>query len=63
MHGEAAAVFFHSPEQEAVARAVIERAQQRFRRPIATEVTPASEYYQAEGSHQRYLEFRGLVHG
>ena len=57
------AIFFHSPEQEAVARKVIERAQERFRKPIVTEVTPASEFYRAEEYHQRYLERRGLVHG
>lgn len=57
------AVFFHSPEQEAVARASLARAQPRFRRPIVTEITPASDYYRAEEYHQRYLERRGLVHG
>src|SRR5256885_11654471 len=56
------AIFFHSPEQEAVARkskAEIE-ASGKFRRPIVTEITPASTFYRAEEYHQKYLEKRGL---
>jgi peptide-methionine (S)-S-oxide reductase len=58
------AIFFHSPEQEAIARkskAEIE-ASGKFRRPIVTEITPASTFYRAEEYHQRYLEKRGLSH-
>ncbi len=55
------AVFFHSPEQERLARASKERAQDRFSRPIVTEVTEASEFYPAEDYHQKYLEKRGLA--
>ena len=58
------AIFFHSPEQEAVARkskAEIE-ASGKFRRPIVTEITPASTFYRAEEYHQKYLEKRGLTH-
>jgi peptide-methionine (S)-S-oxide reductase len=53
------AIFFHSPEQEAAARASKERAQPRFRKPIATEITAASTFWPAEDYHQRYLEKRG----
>jgi peptide-methionine (S)-S-oxide reductase len=56
------AIFFHSPEQEAIARESMERAQARLRKPIVTEITSASDYYRAEEYHQRYLERRGLVH-
>ena len=58
------AIFFHSPEQEAAARASKERLDQsgRFRRPIVTEITPASTFYRAEEYHQQYLEKRGLAH-
>jgi peptide-methionine (S)-S-oxide reductase len=55
------ALFFHSPEQERLARASKERAQDRSSRPIVTEVTEASDFYPAEDYHQRYLEKRGLA--
>ncbi len=57
------AIFFHTPEQEAVARASKEKQQAsgRFQRPIVTEITPASTFYRAEEYHQKYLEKRGLA--
>ena len=54
------AIFFHSPEQEAAARSSVEKAQARYKKPIATEITPASEFYRAEEYHQRYFE-KGLL--
>ena len=58
------AIFFHSPEQDAAAAASKQRleASGRFSNPIATEITPASEFYRAEEYHQQYLEKRGLAH-
>ena len=58
------AIFFHTPEQEAVAIASKEKLQNsgRYKRPIVTEITSASEFYRAEEYHQRYYEKHGLIH-
>ncbi len=58
------AIFFLAPEQEAAARASKERLEKsgRYKRPIVTEITPASKFYRAEEYHQRYLEKHGLAH-
>jgi peptide-methionine (S)-S-oxide reductase len=55
------AIFFHTPEQEAAARASKERlgAEGCWPKPIVTEVEPATAFYEAEDSHQQYLEKRG----
>jgi peptide-methionine (S)-S-oxide reductase len=56
-------IFFHTPEQEAAARASKEALQQsgQYRRPVVTEIVPAVPFYPAEDYHQRYLEKRGLA--
>ena len=58
------AIFFHSPEQEKAATESKARLESsgRFRRPIVTEIAPASQFWRAEDYHQRYLEKRGLAH-
>ena len=57
------AIFFHSPAQRDAAFASKERLEKCgiLRRPIATEITPASTFWRAEDYHQRYLEKRGLA--
>ena len=57
------AIFFHTPEQKATAEASKAKLQAsgRYRSPVVTEITPASEFYRAEEYHQRYLEKRGLA--
>ncbi len=51
------AIFFHTTEQEAAAKAskAALEASGRFRKPIVTEITPASTFYRAEEYHQQYL--------
>jgi peptide-methionine (S)-S-oxide reductase len=56
------AIFFHSPEQQAQARAKIDQltAEGRFKpQRIVTKVEPAQTFWRAEDYHQRYLEKRG----
>lgn len=54
------AVFFHGPEQESAAKAMIERLQSRVSRQIVTEVTPSSAFWKAEDYHQKYYVKCGL---
>ena len=57
------AIFFHSPEQEAVAKKSKQalEASGKLRRPVATEITAAGPFWRAEEYHQRYLEKRGAA--
>ena len=50
-------VFYHSPEQEGVARSVIGEltSEKTFDDPIVTAVEPATAFYPAEGYHQNYF--------
>ncbi len=56
-------IFFHTPEQEAAARASKDERQGSgiYKRPIVTEIVPAAEFWRAEEYHQQYLEKRGLA--
>jgi len=57
------AIFFHSPEQEAAAKASKQKLDNshRFSKPIVTQIVPAVAFYEAEDYHQQYLEKRGLT--
>ena len=56
------AIFVQNDEQAAAAAASKDARDRsgKYRRPIVTEVTPASQFYKAEDYHQQYLEKRGL---
>ena len=58
------AIFFHNAEQEAAAKASKGALQKSgtYKKPIVTEIVPASEFWPAEEYHQQYLEKRGLAH-
>ena len=57
------AIFFHTPEQEAAAKASKEALEKshRYSKPIATQIVAAEKFYIAEDYHQQYLEKRGLA--
>jgi len=57
------AIFFHSPEQEAIAKRSKQAldASGKFRQPIATEITAAGPFWRAEEYHQRYAEKHGGI--
>lgn len=57
------AIFYHTPEQQQAAQASKDALGRsgRFKKPIATEITAAPEFFRAEEHHQQYLEKRGLA--
>jgi peptide methionine sulfoxide reductase msrA/msrB len=50
--------FYHSNEQKEAALKMIESLEKsgKYEKPLATQVVPALEFYQAEDYHQQYLE-------
>ncbi len=56
-------IFYHNEKQrrQAEASKAALDASGRFRRPIATQIVPATDFWRAEEYHQQYLEKRGLA--
>ncbi|MFZ2055391.1 MAG: bifunctional methionine sulfoxide reductase B/A protein [Candidatus Aminicenantales bacterium] len=52
------AIFYHNESQKEAALKAIERLNQsgKYDRPVATQVLPATEFYEAEDYHQQYYQ-------
>lgn len=52
------AIFYHSPEQEAIARKITDAAQKQWwaSKKLATQLIPAGQWWDAEEYHQLYLD-------
>ena len=57
------AIFPHSAEQEAEAKAAIERAQADWPQRIVTTIEPDAPWYVAEDYHQEYFAREGMSNG
>jgi peptide-methionine (S)-S-oxide reductase len=49
-------IYFNSPQQEAAAKASLEKAQKELADPIVTEIKPLGPFFEAEDYHQDYFE-------
>ena len=58
------AIFYFDDEQKKVAEAIKDETQKGHEKPIVTEITKVSEFYEAEDYHQKYTEKtgRGMCH-
>jgi peptide-methionine (S)-S-oxide reductase len=57
------AIFYHTPEQEAAAKKSRDAlaASGKFKRPIVTEIKPATKFWRAEEYHQQYFGKNGIA--
>ena len=51
-------IFYHSTEQKKTAEKIVKKLESssRFKKPIATQIVPAPEFYKAEEYHQKYYK-------
>jgi peptide methionine sulfoxide reductase msrA/msrB len=50
------AIFVHDEKQREAAERAVARAQQKWPRPITTQIVPFTEFWKAEDYHQDYLQ-------
>lgn len=52
------AIFYHGEEQKRIAEQVKDQldASGKWKRPVVTQIAPATDFYLAEGYHQDYLQ-------
>jgi len=53
-------IFYLTGQQKETAEAMLAEQQPKFKKPIATEVTKASEFYPAEEYHQKFFQKTGI---
>jgi peptide-methionine (S)-S-oxide reductase len=53
-------IFYHSPEQRIQAVESKNSQQKKHKKPLATHIKPAEEFFKAEDYHQKYLAKKGL---
>ena len=55
-------IFYHNQTQQAVSEKMLADLDKlgKYPKPIATKITPASEFFAAEEYHQRYFEKNGI---
>ena len=52
-------IYYHTDEQKEIALKSLKNIQEKYSRPIATEIKPAMVYWPAEAEHQDYLKKGG----
>lgn len=53
------AIYYFSEDQKKIADSVKVEVQEKYDRPIVTQIAPASEFYEAEDYHQKFAERTG----